>query len=201
MVVSLKCFFFVYFTHNYTARFTNTNGEGIFRTRGELQDTWRGSFVVTFPTTYIYLYEVTIHSVSRLKKKEGSNKTELYVPSLTCWTCFSTYKCTCICVCVRVKFLRDEGYTVLCFTFMRCFLYSCVTVGVSIRTVCTSGYHTSATAGRVFGIGVFGSTDPWCKFQWPADTAHPEPESLSSGYQNVCCKHNVFGTTSTVGLY
>lgn len=159
-------------------------------------------FCCYFPDDiYIYLYEVTIHSVSRLKKKEGSNKTELYVPSLTCWTCFSTYKCTCICVCVRVKFLRDEGYTVLCFTFMRCFLYSCVTVGVSIRTVCTSGYHTSATAGRVFGIGVFGSTDPWCKFQWPADTAHPEPESLSSGYQNVCCKHNVFGTTSTVGLY
>lgn len=144
VVVSLNCLFF---THKYTARFTNMN-EGGFGTRAGAARHTKRLFCFYFPEgIYIYLYKVTIHPVSWVKKKERykTEKMQLYVPSLHVLNLRSTYECTCnvcVCACEVIKWWRLH-----CALFMFMFFFSQLCDGESMGAVWVPlGVPTSATA-------------------------------------------------------
>lgn len=81
-------------------------------------------FLLSWRHIYIYLYKVTIHPVSRVKKKERykTEKMQLYVPSLHVLNLRSTFECTCnVCVCV---WGHQVVKATLCFVYVHVFFFS-----------------------------------------------------------------------------
>lgn len=127
VVVSLNCLFF---THKYTARFTNMN-EGGFGTRAGAARHMKRLFCFYFPEgIYIYISIKWLYILSHESKRRKDikqKKCNCTCRPFTYWISVQRTNAHVMCVCVHVRSSSGEGYTVLC--LCSCFFFlSCVMV-------------------------------------------------------------------------